>query len=616
MSGEALRSVFAEFGFAFEDTEKLSALEKKVDAIGARLKGMAGKVDEATEETTAAFEEHASAAGDAAKATEDAAKKSSDATKKAAKDTQEATKGADDAVKSLGDSIYRNLGERLAKRLETMSPKLHALAQKTGLVGAKMEQFGRLATRATLGVVAVLGVATAAAFAFARAFSADAEALRESADAARVTEVQLQQLSFAGARAGVSAETTAGALNTLGEGLRAIEARTGGPTNALWRLGVRARNANGTMRDTQDVLFDVADRFEKVHSPIHRARLAQELFGSSGRRMLDVLRGGSAALREARADFAALGGGVLPEASAEARRFELAQRRMGIALDSVRSVIAVSLLPPLTWLTNRAAELTGWWSRMTRGTQVVRVALTALAVAGAAAAGVLVVAWAPVLLPIAKAAVVLAGLVLIFDDLATFIQGGDSALGRFIDHLFGPGAARSTLEWLRATWEAIADAIERAKAALDAYTNDTPIDELNRRATARRQRNAAPQDTRTPEQREADARAYEEFTRRQNARRPGAPAPAAPPAVPTTPREVPRWAQALGLAGLAPGAVQAPRTTVRGSTRTVTDNRRTTNHFTITGATDPRGVATEVQRLLDERQRRQRDAEHPQDAED
>ena len=48
----------------------------------------------------------------------------------------------------------------------------------------------------------------------------------------------------------------------------------------------------------------------------------------------------------------------------------------------------------------------------------------------------------------------------------------------------------------------------------------------------------------------------------------------------------------------------------------MTDNRRTTNHFTITGATDPRGVAAEVQRLLDERQRRQRDAEHPQDAED
>ena len=55
---------------------------------------------------------------------------------------------------------------------------------------------------------------------------------------------------------------------------------------------------------------------------------------------------------------------------------------MQVALDSVRSVIATSLLPGGHHLTNGIANVTGWFSRMTRGSNLVSVAIGAVGIAG------------------------------------------------------------------------------------------------------------------------------------------------------------------------------------------------------------------------------------------
>lgn len=566
MSADALRQVFAEFGFKVDDAplEKMLSDTERQIALEEKLSKAERKV---LAETRRADAEKAKAAEDERKRKE---------------------KEAEDTAKSVAKAA-----EEEVKALLAAIPGGRLLGQVAGSTRVRLLALGA-------GLMAVV----AGAHQFASTFAADVTALREASDAARVTEQQFQQLTFAGVAAGVSAETTAGAVNTLAEGLRATEARTGGPTNALWRLGVRARNVDGTMRDTNDVLLDLADRFERVRSPVHRARLAQELFGASGRRMLQVLAGGSAALRRQREDFAALGGGVLPEAVEEGRRFTMAEQRMKVALDSVRSVIATSLLPVVSYLTNKTADLVGWFSRMTRGSNLLNVALAAAGVAGVVAARAILAAWWPVIAPALASAAALGVILLVLDDIVTFLRGGNSVIGEFIDYLYGAGAARETLQYLPVLWQDITGWVNEAADAVMRFLGRIGIVRGEVAAIGR---------LRPVSERGIGAVPAPGGSLRPA--RPGAPAPRritvtpAPATVDRTP--TPNWLAALPAGG---SAMFAPRAVGVGVVRPTTNT--TTNHFTITGITNPQEAANRVAQILDERARRERDRDHPRDPED
>lgn len=576
MSSDALRQVFAEFGFKVDDApmEKMLADTQRAIDLQKSLTEAEKKVLADVKAADAAREKAADTAQKQAGAELRRKEKEREDAAKAA------TKAADDEREALLDAI----------------PGLRLLNTLKG--SAKMR---------ALGLAAGMAVVIAKAYEFAVAFAADAMALRETADAARVTETQFQQLTFAGAAAGVSAETTAGALNTLGEGLRAIEARTGGPTNALYRLGVRARNVDGTMRDTNDVLLDVADRFERVRSPVHRARLAQELFGASGRRMLQVLAGGSAALRRQREDFAALGGGVLPEAVEEGRKFTMAQTRMKVALDSVRSVIATSLLPVVTYLTNGIADVTGWFSRMTRGSNLVNVALGSLGVAGAAVAVSIIAAWWPVIAPILGGAAAVGLFLLVYDDLVTFVRGGNSVIGEFIDYLYGAGEAREAVQYLPVLWQDITEWVDRATEKVVGFLQRIGLVRGEVAAIGR----LRPVSERFGPPAGAPPQEGPAGTARVVGRR-GVRLTSVTPAVDRTPT-APTQPDYMRMLSYTP-TVTAPARPGSAGNRTVQNH--TLNQFTITGVTDPQEVTRRVIRAIDERQRQQREAESPASAEE
>ena len=55
------------------------------------------------------------------------------------------------------------------------------------------------------------------------------------------------------------------------------------------KLGVKAMDANGRLRETESVLMDAAKRFEVMESGAAKTALAQELFGKTGSKMIPLL---------------------------------------------------------------------------------------------------------------------------------------------------------------------------------------------------------------------------------------------------------------------------------------------------------------------------------------
>ena len=576
---EALRQVFAEFGFKVDD-EQLEALNKRLDDLAKKTKKTPEQTDKAAKGT----------------------KKVGDAAKGSAKEI----KTFGDVMSRVTDAAAAKLGDKLRQQ----STIVDNLAKRFNV---SSEAVGKVFVGATLAAIGVMTVATHAAFAFAQSFAQQSEELRDVARDMRITTTQLQEFDHAASQSGVGVDRMRSGLAHFAEQLRAGERWGNSTTFLLRRLGINARDAAGHMRPMAEIMGDVAVALPRVESPFRRARVAVQLFGESGRRMLDVLHGGAGGLDAFRDELAELGGGVTPEAAEAARRFAQAQERLARTTDSLRSVLATSLLPVLMWVTNAWTKAEAALAKLTRGTHVVDVVLIALGVTAAAVAAGLLVAWGPVIAPFLAAAAAVAALVAVFDDLWTFFEGGDSALGRFVDQLFGVGTAGQYVHELREDFDGLIDLISRGIGKVADFV--AAIEGLGDAMPDWARSGAAPPPVRIRPPRNAPPPSA--TTGGVTARSAGA----------SVDLPVPTGANFSG-ANAMPGApmfsVPVPATravpvpaSVTAGARTVVHQRSVsqTNHLTVT-TSDPRAAATEAVRLLEQQQRQQRDADHPLEDDD
>ncbi len=377
-----------------------------------------------------------------------------------------------EAAKSPVTGLMDLLGRFEDKAQSAFGKKLPAAVQtfmgKLGIARTDFATMARVAGTAALTVIGVLHRAASAAFDFAAAFTADAEALRETAREARVTSSELQALQHAGAQSGVGADRVTRSITAFGQKLRDAHNRMAGGSgvsHTLRRLGISMRDASGQVRPTVELLDEVAVAMEHISSPRRRIRVAESL--GLDRRMLDILHTGAGGIRALREEMEALGGGVSPEATEAARQYARAQERLRVATTSVRSVLFVALAPALQWVIDKSAMLTGWFSRMTRGTQVFQIALTALGAVAAVALGSVVAGGIAAASPFILAALAVAALVIIVDDLVAAFNGGDSAIGRFLDSSFGLGTTATLVEDLTEVWEAFKEVLVDVKEVLE-----------------------------------------------------------------------------------------------------------------------------------------------------
>jgi len=545
-------------------------------------------------------------------------------------------KKATEAEKALakGAENLSGLFDRAAKRFnnafgKAMPASAQRFAEKLGLAKGDTLALGTaimdLSRRGAMGLAAlVVGAA-----AFSVAFAAEAEALRETAREARITSSELQQLQYAGAASGVGADRMVSSVTAFGQKLRDLNNRVAGSggTNALLRrMGISARDASGQVRPTTDVLMDVGAAMEHIASPRRRVRLAQQL--GLDQRMLDVLHSGAGGLRAYMDEAREYGEGVTPEATEAARRFTVQQARLQRGLTSLRSSLFTQLSPSMEELMGKVGKLMGWFSRVTRGTQVFSNAARILGVGLAAAAVPALIAWSPMLatfLGIAGA-VTLAAFAL--DDMQGFLAGNNSLMGTLIDQFtdflgIGPQSA-NIVRAINSAWDqagnAIArffDFIERLPPALQlalaplralgfVYRAAAGGDSAPREGA----QGAPPPPPETPEQVAARQRAE-----RGRARTPPAPPPqqlgfngeviAAPPAG-GRPARVSRVAATRTVT--APGSVA-------GNTTTSTTVQGDRNVFNING-NDVAGMRREVERLMDERERRRNADRSPREAQE
>ena len=340
--------------------------------------------------------------------------------------------------------------EEGAKRIDSAKDKLVNLSFEINQVS---QAFG-----------VVFGGAIGRALGFVRDFEEDAGRLEDTAHSLNLTTDQLQELDVAATRAGLRTQQMTAAMLRFSGSVEAAAAGGGAQAEVFNQLGVKVKDASGQVRNSSDVMNDLATAFSRVQDPAKRSHMAVELFGRQGARLATILHDGAGGLQELRGELAELGGGLTADAVATAGEFGDELDRLKVASDSLRSSIVVVLLPAVTWITDKIKDATVFFSRLARGTSLVQAAILMLA--------------AIVLPPLLTVVSVVGGMIapwialgLVIDDVITFFRGGKSVLGEFLDKLFGVGTANTVLRGARELWDSLTFAMGKAWDILKEFWN-------------------------------------------------------------------------------------------------------------------------------------------------
>ncbi len=303
-------------------------------------------------------------------------------------------------------------------------------------------------------------------------------ALNDASDNLGVTTDQLQQLQFAFGQAGVRGQQVNNALSGLSVRMEDAASGAGKAGAAFNRLHVNFRDAHGQMRPVSELMPEIAHGMSGITNPAERVRLSMALFGGVGRRLVGVLHDGEGGIADMRHELALLGGGMSTEAVHAADAYGDSLSSLQTAMLSVKSTIAVWLLPKLAAITTWIAHAVGSFSILVRNSRIVEVAFVALGATVLATTAPMLVELALLAAPFLLMAAAVAAATLVIEDLWTAFNGGDSVTSRIANQVGGLNTMRDALQGIKVAWldiqNAAEDAFDTFVSASAAYQNAVP----------------------------------------------------------------------------------------------------------------------------------------------
>jgi hypothetical protein len=215
------------------------------------------------------------------------------------------------------------------------------LDEAQGLVDRAAKRMSAAAefVRGALGGMAA-GLTAGAFAALVKNAVDSADALDEMSSRIGVSVDQLSRLQLAYQMAGMDSAAMQSSLGKLQKEIAA-------DNEALKQLGIRTRNTNGTLRDSTEVLYDIADAWAGAQDGTAETAAAMAIFGKSGAEMNGLLNMGSAGLRDMAHQAEQLGLALDSETAAAAARFNDQMDLLIGRATGLQRQMAFALLPAL-----------------------------------------------------------------------------------------------------------------------------------------------------------------------------------------------------------------------------------------------------------------------------
>lgn len=314
--------------------------------------------------------------------------------------------------------------------------------------------------------------------------------IKEMSQITGIATDQLQRLGKAAASEGVDIDSFGHSMVILSRTMAAAKAGGEEQQKVFSGIGVKIKQTNGHLRSAGDVFQDLQDHFRMMPDGAEKTALALKLMGRSGAEMIPVLNMSSEEMEKFKK------ASVMDEKSlAASKEIVQIQRQLTAVTKGLWKDAIGPLLPAIRDLMQRFLEwrkanaeimkiklkeyigyvikavqfLGDTFDFLKRNAAAVKVILAGLAVtflimqsAGIAAAVATAAAWLVAALPFIAIAVAILGVLLVYDDLMTFIEGGESVIGPWLDSIFGEGYTMEAITSLKKGWEAVVEVVKDA----------------------------------------------------------------------------------------------------------------------------------------------------------
>jgi hypothetical protein len=241
------------------------------------------------------------------------------------------------AVRITADSsgLTRGLNDA-SREVTTFKGRMDGLATQLG-------KFGPIAVAAgaALGVSMVKNIIDTG------------DALAKMSQRTGIAVEDLSRLQYAADLSGVSTGTLNTSLNILSRNMAEAATGTGDAAEAFNLIGVSIKNADGSLRNQNDVLRAVADRFATYQDGAAKSALAMKLFGRGAAELIPLLNAGSKGLDEMGQQSDAFGKTITRDVAKASERLKDDLTKIQAAATGAATQIAGPLIKSLADLTER-----------------------------------------------------------------------------------------------------------------------------------------------------------------------------------------------------------------------------------------------------------------------
>lgn len=172
----------------------------------------------------------------------------------------------------------------------------------------------------------------------------------------------LQEYMYAAELVDVSVETLSGSMTKMIRSMSSARDGTKQYTEAYEALGVSATNADGSLRDSQTVYWELIDALGKVENETERDALAMTVFGKSAKELNPLIEAGADQMAEY-ARQAREAGYVLSQETLDAYNdFDDSLKRLESGSTAAKNALGTILLPVLDSLATEGVDLLGEFS--------------------------------------------------------------------------------------------------------------------------------------------------------------------------------------------------------------------------------------------------------------
>ena len=199
---------------------------------------------------------------------------------------------------------------------------------------------------AAIGATAAAG--GAALFAFSKEVAGSRDKITKLGREFGVTTEFLSGMGHAAQLGGSDLKTVEKGMAKLSRTVADAQSGLATAQRGFTDLGIQIEDSNGVLKTNDQLLFEVADKFKKMPDGVMKAAKAQEIFGRSGKNLINTLNQGSEGLKRQISEAEALGIAFSEEAGKEAEAFNDELLRLETAAQGSLTPIADEMIPLIT----------------------------------------------------------------------------------------------------------------------------------------------------------------------------------------------------------------------------------------------------------------------------